>query len=69
MLIIDRFEAEYAVCEDKEGEMINILISKLPMGIKEGCCIEKINGVYVINYEETKLLKVEIEKLTQELWK
>jgi len=68
MLIIDRFEAEYAVCEDEEKNMVNILVSKLPRGVEEGYCIEEISGVYVINYKETKRLKEDIEKLTEELW-
>jgi len=68
MLIIDRFEAEYAVCEDEEKNMMNILVSKLPRGIKEGYCMENTNGVYVINYEETKRLKDDIEKSTKGLW-
>lgn len=69
MLIIDRFEEEYAVCENKYKKMINIHISELPQCVKEGDCIELINGKYIINHKETKRLRKEIEKLTESLWK
>jgi len=68
MLIIDRFEEEYAVCENEYKKMINIHISELPQGIKEGDCIELINEKYIINHKETERLRKEIEKLTENLW-
>jgi len=39
MIIIDRFEEEYAVCEKEDMEMVNIPIMYLPKGVKE---IEKL---------------------------
>lgn len=33
-VIIDRFEANYAVCEEEDRTMIDIEKSKLPPGIK-----------------------------------
>lgn len=69
MLIIDRFEEEYAVCENEHKEMINIYISKLPPEVKEGDCIEFANGRYIINHKETERLQKEIEKFTESLWK
>jgi hypothetical protein len=35
--VIDRFEGNYAVCENRETkEMVNVVVSKLPEDIKEG---------------------------------
>jgi len=69
MLIIDRFEEEYAVGENEDIKMINIPISYLPKESKEGDCIELVNDKYIINYKETKILKGKIEKLMKSLWK
>ncbi|MEW8993192.1 DUF3006 domain-containing protein [Clostridium sp.] len=69
MIIIDRFEEEYAVCEKENMEMINIPILYLPKGVKEGDCIDLVKDKYVINHKETERLKKEIEKLTEDLWK
>lgn len=53
--VIDRFEDEFAVCENqKTREMINIPISSIPKEAKEGDCIKLENGIYVIDEEETK---------------
>ncbi|GAA0779461.1 DUF3006 domain-containing protein [Clostridium subterminale] len=69
MIIIDRFEKEYAVCERENMEMINIPILYLPKGVKEGDCLDLVNDKYVFNRRETERLKKEIEKLTEDLWK
>ena len=37
-LIIDRFEGEFAVCENEKSEMINIERSKLPREAKKVTC-------------------------------
>ena len=69
MIIIDRFEEEYAVCENEDMRMVNIPVMYLPKGVKEGDCIYLVNGKYIINNNETERLKKEIEKLTDNMWK
>lgn len=66
--IIDRFEEEFAVCENEKGTMVNISRDKLPKEAKEGdvIVIEKEN-VY-IDLEETERLRKDIEELTKDLW-
>ncbi len=66
MIIIDRFEEEYAVCEKEDMEMVNIIY--LPKGVKEGDCMDLVNDKYIINNKETEKLKKEIEKLTDNMW-
>ncbi len=69
MFIIDRFEYIYAVCEDENKIMHNILREELPKDVKEGDCIERVNGKYTVNEEKTKLLRQKVEKLIEDMWK
>ena len=38
--VIDRFEGDYAVCENDDLKRINVEKSRLPRGVKEGSTIE-----------------------------
>jgi hypothetical protein len=66
--IIDRFEGQFAVCEDENQEMVNILTAKLPIGVKEGDILEESDGSYSILREESDKVKVEIGKLMDDLF-
>jgi len=66
--IIDRFEDDYAVLEQTDGEMVEILRSKIPVEAKEGDVLTKLNDSYIINAEETDQLRKEIEILMDELF-
>jgi len=68
-LIIDRFEEGFAVCEREDKVMINIKKELLPEGAEEGQVILIKEEGIVIDYEETKRRKKEIEEATKELWK
>ena len=47
---IDRFEGEFAVCENRETqEMVNIPKEKLPKGAKEGDIIKLEGEEYMVN--------------------
>lgn len=48
--IVDRIEGDIAVCELENGKMINIPLSELPQGVKEGMAL---NG-NEIDLEETE---------------
>ncbi|HEY8891738.1 MAG TPA: DUF3006 domain-containing protein [Clostridium sp.] len=67
-VIIDRFEGNYAVCEKEDRVSIDIERSKLPNEAKEGdiLCID--NGNITIDLEKTKKRRIDIEKLTEDLW-
>ena len=68
LVILDRFENNYAVCECEDRTMININVDKLPDGVCEGDVLE-INGDEIkINYNETIKRKEKIAKLTKDLW-
>ena len=69
VLIIDRFEGEYAVCEkSKTKEMIDIKIEDLPEGSKEGTVLKLKNGKYEIDLEEQKKIEDRIKKKMDSLW-
>lgn len=53
--VIDRFEDEFAVCENRETrEIINIPIDSIQKEAKEGDCIKLENETYIIDEEETR---------------
>lgn len=67
-LIIDRFEDQYAVCEDENKKILNIKKEEIPKNAKEGDIIIYINGKYVLDKEKTLSRKKYIESLTKDLW-
>lgn len=67
---IDRFEGEFAICENKEtSEIININKSLLPANCKEGDIIKLENGVYIIDKTITNSEQEEIKNMVNNLFK
>jgi len=68
-LIIDRFEGEYAICEQEDKSIVNILNVALPEGVTEGDCII-INelGIIKLDNVETEKRKTKIVKLIGDLF-
>mgnify|MGYP000767508142 FL=1 len=62
--IIDRIENNIAVCELENGEMLDVKISALPKGIKEGDVI-----TLSVDKIETNERKERIDKLMNSLFK
>ena len=66
-LIIDRFEGDFAVCEQEDKMFITIPKDKLPLEVKDGDCLIDNNGVYTIDYERIeerkKIIKDKFGKL------
>ena len=68
-LVIDRVEGEIAVCENRSNNvMINIMLSKLPEGVKEGSIIKYFDGKYRLDIEEQKEIEDTIADKMNELW-
>lgn len=61
--IIDRIEDSFAVCEYCEGKTIDVPLSSLPSGIKEGDAV-----TLTINDRETKNRKENIDRLMNSLF-
>lgn len=54
-LIIDRFEGNYAVCEQEDKSFVNIPKYKLPLDCKEGDCLFRdADGMYRKDNDNTK---------------
>ncbi len=54
MIIVDRFEGAYAVCEMDDQSMQTIPLAELPSGIKEGDVLTVVDGEYVRDVQQTK---------------
>ncbi len=68
-LVVDRIEDEIAVCENRSnGVMINIQLSKLPDGVKEGSVIKYFDGKYRIDSDEQKNIEERIKDKMDGLW-
>lgn len=66
--VIDRFEGEYAICENESGEMMKIERRKLPLEVVEGDVIIIDGYIITIDRDETQKRKARIEKFMGELW-
>lgn len=69
-LVIDRFEGDVAICEDrKTGEKKEIRKEQLEEGMREGSVIKKENGKYVQMKERQKEIQERIEEKIKQIWK
>lgn len=67
-VIIDRFEGEYAVCEQENREMINIVTAKLPKEVKEGTVLIIEGDDIRIDINETENRQKRILNIMDKLW-
>ena len=70
-LTIDRFEGNYAICEDKEQKFFAIDISELPKNVHEGDVLDVNDneGTISINSELTEKKRSKNKKLQNKLFK
>ena len=69
LLVIDRFEENIAVCENRETrKMINIDLSELPNELKEGDVIKKVNNKYELDEEKTAEIEERINEKVKDLF-
>lgn len=68
ILVIDRFEGDFAVCEKDDKTMANIEKIKLPFNVKEGDVIVVKGNEITLDIMETKKRKSKIDKMTKDLW-
>ncbi len=55
MLIIDRFEGNFAVCEDEGREMHCIPRGELPEDAREGDCLVREDGRWQLDRQEAQV--------------
>lgn len=68
-VVIDRFEENYAVCENEDRTMINLEKKLLPSGVKEGDILVLQDGTILIDKTATQKRKNEIDDLMEDMWK
>ena len=69
ILVIDRFEGNFAVCENRENnKIINIPIVKLPEQAKEGDVIKFKNNKYELDIEKRQEIEEEINNKLKNLF-
>ena len=66
---VDRIENGKAVCEDEKQNIINIEISLLPEGIREGDILEVKDGKFVICRDDTEKRRKQMADLQASLFK
>lgn len=69
LLIVDRIEGEYAVCEEPLGNRQDIPLSQLPEGLREGDCLWEEEGSYRLDREESARRRQKNRDLFQQLLK
>lgn len=68
IMIIDRFEDEFAVAETEDGERVRIEKKLLPQETREGDCVTEENGKFIIDKEKTEQRRNKIIELQNNLW-
>lgn len=68
-LVVDRFEENIAVCEDRTtGKTYNIELKNLPQDVREGDIIKLENGKYVKDEKEKEEISDRINEKMNNLW-
>lgn len=68
MIIIDRFEGDFAVVEVDGQAMKDIPRTNIPANAQEGDVLKFVDGLYEIDVEETKRIRDEVETLMKDPW-
>lgn len=69
MIIIDRFEGEYAVCEEEGGTFQKIPKVFLPAGSREGDCLVSLpDGRWQVDRAATAQRRKKIQELLGDLY-
>lgn len=68
-LVIDRFEGNIAVCEDRRtGKKVEIPKENIEKGLKEGDIIKQEKGKYIKNIELQEETEKRIQEKMNNLW-
>jgi len=67
-LSVDRIENSIAVCEKEDMTTVELPLSLLPNGVREGSVLAFENGIYTIDEFEEKKRKERISKLQNSIF-
>ena len=66
---IDRFEGDFAVCEDRDtGEMVDFKRDDLPQNAREGSILKYSNGKFEIDSKQEQEVSERIKQKMDNLW-
>lgn len=66
---IDRFEEDFAVCEDRTTkEIVNVKKSELPDDAREGSVLTYKDGKFEVNHEKQEEIEKRIREKMNNLW-
>lgn len=69
ILVIDRFEGEFAVCENRNtGKIKHIKCEQLPQNAKEGNVLIYKNNKYELDIEKEQEISKTIEEKMNDIW-
>ena len=68
ILIVDRIEKEYVVCENSVGSMININHTQFKELPKEGDVLVLVDGAFIVDKELTKNRLKKVEDIMKGMW-
>lgn len=66
---VDRFEEDWVICEDENGNETRIEIKNVPHSVREGSVILYENGEFILDSAETELRRKNISKLKKYIYK
>lgn len=70
ILVVDRFEGNYVICEDDDRKLFAIGQEEMPANVKEGdAVIINDEGEIAIDAQETARRRQKTKKLQNDLWK
>ena len=67
-LIVDRFEGDFAVCEDEKRNTVSIERSRLPSSVREGDVLTVDGDQIRIDPDKTGERRKKIKNLMKDLW-
>lgn len=67
--IIDRFEEDVAVLECSDRTTVEVPLTSIPKGAKEGDCLIETGGIFTVDKTATAALRREIDGLIDDVFK
>jgi hypothetical protein len=67
--VLDRYEGEYAVLQNKNGRTFDVLRDELPLNVREGDILHENEGSFVMDEKLTQESREKLKKLYADLAK
>ena len=67
-LCIDRFEGDFAICEDENLKIVKIDLKKIKSRAKEGDILKFYNDFYIVDFDKTLERKTKNYKIQEKIF-